>query len=104
MSLKEELLFSDVYSHHRAGVAALLAAFPDKERSVRLPEEQLLRLRPVQVPDEPALLVVVRQVLVLFAHKVTSAPTWLHNKRKNNVSTLNKDSCTVTAITQFCFF
>lgn len=104
MSLKEELLFSDEYSHHRAGVAALLAAFPDKERSVRLPEEQLLRLRPVQVPDEPALLVVVRQVLVLFAHKVTSAPTWLHNKRKNNVSTLNKDSCTVTAITQFWFF
>lgn len=62
-----------VYSHYGAGVAALFAAFPDEERSVRLPEEQLLRLRPVQVADEPALLVVVRQVLVLLTHKVTSA-------------------------------
>ena len=70
-----------VYSHYRAGVAALFAAFPDEKRSVRLPEEQLLRLRPVQVPDEPALLIVVRQVLILLVHKVASAPTQLHNER-----------------------
>ncbi len=68
-------IVSCLYSHHRAGVAALLAAFSDEKRSVRLPVEQLLCLRSVQVPDEPALLIIVRQVLVLLAHKVTSAPT-----------------------------
>lgn len=70
-----------MYSHYRAGVAALFAAFPDEKRSVRLPEEQLLRLRPVQVPDEPALLIVVRQVLVLLVHKVASAPTHSYTTR-----------------------
>lgn len=84
-----------MYSHYRAGVAALLAAFPDEERSVRLPEEQLLCLRPVQVPDEPALLVVVRQVLVLLAHKVASAQ--LQNDR-NNVSKVNKDRHTASSL------
>lgn len=66
---------SRVYSLYRAGVAALFAALPDEERSVRLPDEQLLRLRPVQVPDEPALLIVVGQVLILLTHKVASAHT-----------------------------
>ena len=86
MSLK---IISDVYSHHRAGVAALFAAFSDEKRSVRLPEEQLLRLRPVQVPDEPALLIVVRQVLVLLAHKVASAQ--LQNKERCMVNKQGKE-------------
>lgn len=70
-----------MYSHYRAGVAALFAAFSDKKGSVRLPEEQLLRLRPVQVPDEPALLIVVRQVLILLTHKVASARTDIHGEQ-----------------------
>ncbi len=68
-------IMSCVYSHYRAGVAALFAAFSDEKRSVRLSDEKLLRLRPVQVSDEPALLIVVRQVLILLTHKVASAPT-----------------------------
>lgn len=59
-------------SHHGAGVAALLAALPDQEGSVRLPQQQLLRLRPPQVAHEPALLVVMGQLLVLLAQ--TAAP------------------------------
>lgn len=66
---------SRVYSRDGAGVAALLAALSDEKRSVGLPGEQLLRLRPVQVPDEPALLVAVGQALVLLAHEVASAAT-----------------------------
>lgn len=60
------------YSHHRAGVAALLATFPDEKRSVWLPKQQLLRLCPIQVANEPTLLVIVRQGLVILTHKVAS--------------------------------
>lgn len=57
--------------HHGAGVAALLAAFTDQERSVGFSQQQLLCLRPVHVPHKPALLIVVRQFLILLANEVS---------------------------------
>lgn len=65
---------AEQYSHHGAGVAALLAALSDQEGAVRLPAEQLLGLGPVQIPDKPALLVVVRQGSFFLVHGAAPRP------------------------------
>lgn len=64
--------------HNRAGVAAFFAAFSNEKDSVWLSDEQLLCLHPVQIPHEPALLIIVRQVLFLLAHK--GAPAQRHRR------------------------
>lgn len=56
--------------HHGAGVAARLAAVPDQEGPVSLPAEQRLGLNPVDVPQTPQTLVVVRKVLLILHHAV----------------------------------
>lgn len=72
-----------MYSHYRAGIAPLFAAFSDKKSSIWLPQEQLLCLCPVQIPHKPVLLIIVRQVLIFLTHKVTSATTYICNTLRN---------------------
>lgn len=67
------------YSHDRAGVTTLLAALSDEERSVRFADEQVLRLCTVQIPNEPALLVIMWQILIFLTDKVG---TVRRNQRK----------------------
>lgn len=52
------------------GVAARFAAVPDQEGSVSLPSQQSLGLMPVDVPQTPQALVVMRKVLLILHHAV----------------------------------
>lgn len=58
------------YVHHRAGVAALFTAFPDKKSAVSLPSQQVLSFVSVAAPDIPCLLVVVGQILIIFHQRI----------------------------------
>lgn len=54
-----------LYSHDRTGVASLLAALADQERSGRLILKHLLGLRPAQLTHEPVGLFLVWQILLV---------------------------------------
>ena len=56
--------------HNAAGVAPGFAAVSDQECSVSLFPEENLGLDPVEVPQLPGPLVVVRQVLVVLDHRI----------------------------------
>lgn len=60
----------ECFLHHRAGVAACLAAVPDQEGAVPLPSEQRLGLAAVDVSQAPQTLVMVRKVLLILHHAV----------------------------------
>lgn len=58
------------YVHYAAGEVSCLAAVPHQECPVPLPPEKGLGLGPVDVPQLPEPLVVVREVLVVIHHGV----------------------------------
>lgn len=58
------------YVHHRAGVAALLAAFPDEESAVPLPPQQVFCFVSVAASNIPSLLVMVGQILIIFYQRI----------------------------------
>lgn len=66
---------SSVNLHNRAGVAALLAALADQERSGSFALEHLLGLRSTQLPDEPIGLVLMGQVLLVSLQHVGAETT-----------------------------
>lgn len=58
------------YIHHRAGVAALLAALSNKECSVSFSPQQVFSLASVDISHIPRSLIVMGQVLIIFYHRV----------------------------------
>ena len=58
------------YIHHRAGVAALFTAFPDKKSAVSLPSQQVFSFVSVAASNIPSLLIVVGQILIIFYQRI----------------------------------
>lgn len=74
-TFKESGVDSSVNLHDRAGVAALLAALADQERSGSFTLEHLLGLRSTQLPDEPIRLILMGQILFVSLQHVRAETT-----------------------------
>lgn len=75
-----------LYSHNRAGVASLLAAFTDQECSRSFALKHLLSLRPTQFTNKPISLILMWQVLLVSLQHIRAE---------------NDKICVVTPLYQF---
>lgn len=67
-----------MYSHNRAGVASLFAALTDQERSRSFSLKHLLRLRPAQLANKPARLILMRQILLISLQHIRAGKNKSH--------------------------